>query len=546
MRNDKSESRFDRTRLIELVGRLCDELISDAEFRELEEMLQASTEARQLYHVCVTLHQNLESRAASGITSPDQVSVTKPQCPEPSKARSWSGGRVMEVTTAVCLLIVTAIGLVWRMWPSEPSIAAAVVVDLVDVKWNQDTKALRINEPCAPGRLGFQSGVAKFGFTEGALVTIEGPADFEILSGDQIVVHSGKLGAYVPSGAEGFQVKTPHVDVVDLGTEFALRVEPGNGSQVHVFDGEVELDSKLVRSDKRIITAGLAVAVDNAGNSSDVAIQEEIFDEVRKMLRKQTRISTLFRRGNGEDFPGKFPGKIGVGWTRPWNLDVQNGRVVEEETGVTDADPMDSDVYKFGWDNYLQVVAQGESENEPFTVLLSRGYGLHKYFDLHRPYMIEFKIRFSSDVNDIQRLRLLGAPELEVGKPGTPNWQFEVARHSEGNALVQWRDPTEGQTALLEPIAMAVETGRIYRVLLEIQPGLGVRRAILSNGKHTMWSERTSDRPPVPADDDNEEALYWQIEVAGGKRVELNLDSFCIYNMAVVGAPQTSDSVSSP
>src|SRR5262249_5185671 len=42
----------------------------------------------------------------------------------------------------------------------------------------------------------------------------------------------------VPRGAEGFTVLTAGYEVVDLGTEFALNLEPGGKARVMVFEGE--------------------------------------------------------------------------------------------------------------------------------------------------------------------------------------------------------------------------------------------------------------------------------------------------------------------
>ncbi|MCB1133383.1 MAG: FecR domain-containing protein, partial [Verrucomicrobiae bacterium] len=51
----------------------------------------------------------------------------------------------------------------------------------------------------------------------------------------------GKLVASVPKGAEGFRVDYADGTVVDLGTEFAMSVRSGGGTEVGVFDGEIEL-----------------------------------------------------------------------------------------------------------------------------------------------------------------------------------------------------------------------------------------------------------------------------------------------------------------
>jgi hypothetical protein len=51
----------------------------------------------------------------------------------------------------------------------------------------------------------------------------------------------GKLRATVPPQAQGFTIGSPKCDLVDRGTEFGLQVSPGDRTDVHVFQGKVEL-----------------------------------------------------------------------------------------------------------------------------------------------------------------------------------------------------------------------------------------------------------------------------------------------------------------
>ena len=70
---------------------------------------------------------------------------------------------------------------------------------------------------------------------------LEGPCDFELLSARRAVCHRGKVRAHVPPSAIGFTINAPGIDAVDLGTEFALKVDDRGQWQVHVLDGAVEL-----------------------------------------------------------------------------------------------------------------------------------------------------------------------------------------------------------------------------------------------------------------------------------------------------------------
>ena len=66
------------------------------------------------------------------------------------------------------------------------------------------------------GRIRFQEGRLTLAFFSGVSLTVEGPADLELLAGDRVFCHYGKLRARVPHGAEGFTVRTAGYEVVDL------------------------------------------------------------------------------------------------------------------------------------------------------------------------------------------------------------------------------------------------------------------------------------------------------------------------------------------
>jgi hypothetical protein len=78
-------------------------------------------------------------------------------------------------------------------------------------------------------------------FFNGVMLSLQGPADLDMTSGDRIFCHRGKLRARVPAGAEGFVVMAPGAAVVDLGTEFGLNVADDGTALLMVFEGQAEL-----------------------------------------------------------------------------------------------------------------------------------------------------------------------------------------------------------------------------------------------------------------------------------------------------------------
>src|SRR5581483_6056356 len=92
-----------------------------------------------------------------------------------------------------------------------------------------------------PGnRFRLRAGRASLSFFSGVTLTLEGPADVELIAMDRVFCHRGRLRARVPAGAEGFVVASPGSAVVDLGAEFGLNVEADGTAQVMVFEGVAE------------------------------------------------------------------------------------------------------------------------------------------------------------------------------------------------------------------------------------------------------------------------------------------------------------------
>ena len=150
---------------------------------------------------------------------------------------------------------------------------------------------LTVGSPVRPGIFVLKSGLVQLEFLSGANVIIEGPAELELKSTKLIVCHRGKLRVRVPQQAKGFSVDTPHYRAVDLGTEFGVSVEDGDATEVHVFQGEVELfdidqlyrDTKASALETLRIGAGLRTSGD--GRENRTSANSDKFVDIDRMLQ---------------------------------------------------------------------------------------------------------------------------------------------------------------------------------------------------------------------------------------------------------------------
>jgi hypothetical protein len=198
----------------------------------------------------------------------------------------WS----LAVAAAAAVLLATGLYLATQPGPmtddrpasSGTRVEVATVVQADAVQWEPGSgEPLRAGDVLRASRLRLRQGRLTLAFFCGATLTIEGPADLELLAADRVFCHQGRLRARVPRGAEGFTVLADGYEIVDLGTEFGLNLQPGGKSQVMVFEGEaaVTVLDKEGRSVRGTLLDGRrSVEIDpSAGRIQDVPAQPEAF-----------------------------------------------------------------------------------------------------------------------------------------------------------------------------------------------------------------------------------------------------------------------------
>ncbi len=177
------------------------------------------------------------------------------------------------LATAVSLLL----GTNWPYASSQRDGASTGLATLSyasQARWESGDRAL--GEWLGIGRLNLEVGLARLDFSNGATVTLQGPAEFEILSANKTILKSGILTASMPESAIGFEVLTPAIDVVDLGTAFGVSVGADGETDVCVFEGKVEVSLSDGVDMPRLVREGNAVRSRpkaDAINSVDYSIE---------------------------------------------------------------------------------------------------------------------------------------------------------------------------------------------------------------------------------------------------------------------------------
>ncbi|MDA7640453.1 FecR domain-containing protein [Opitutaceae bacterium] len=178
-------------------------------------------------------------------------------------------------------------GIVWKgalpaarksQWHSSDSIGSVVRKAGGELSVSGLDIQLAQGDSMKVGEYELTDGIIQFVFENDVEVLVEAPARFRVDSPLLMALHEGRLSAKVPPQGIGFTVETPGSDVIDHGTEFGVEVDSDSQSEIHVFDGVVEVKARepLVES-VRLIT-DQATRVDTvSGESSGIAIAPERF-----------------------------------------------------------------------------------------------------------------------------------------------------------------------------------------------------------------------------------------------------------------------------
>ena len=166
----------------------------------------------------------------------------------PSKPiRRWYP--VVQRVAAIAAVIALGWFVMWSLPKADESLAT--VAHQIDATWSGDRK-LAPSERVGKGHLKLAAGVVRLDFAKDVRLTLEGPADLELIGPGETRLHSGKLTANVPPDGIGFQVHTERAKVVDLGTTFGVSVGMNGATDVAVFEGRVAVTSLASREEKVI------------------------------------------------------------------------------------------------------------------------------------------------------------------------------------------------------------------------------------------------------------------------------------------------------
>lgn len=283
-------------RLNHLLSLYVDGTLTAADKVELEQVLKESAEARRCFWDYTTLHALAhEAAKLKWAETPLVVAQALPASRSrrpwagwklpflwPVRGGSWSWGLAIagvDVLVAACLF--------WAWYPNR---GIAVLTKAVGAEWASGTNGPATDAVLAPGWLHLKRGAVQVTFNSEATVLFEAPAEFQLVSPTEAFCRLGRFRVHAPEAARGFKLSLAGLEVVDLGTEFGLRVPPTGSPEVHVFAGRVDLTQTGAATHTLELFEGEAVRVEPDVFSWIPASHAGFLNEVSLARRSLARV----------------------------------------------------------------------------------------------------------------------------------------------------------------------------------------------------------------------------------------------------------------
>ena len=236
--------------------------LTHEEAARLDRLIVDDREARLYYVEYLHQHACLRWSVAEPafFASPLMAGAALAKVPESARGGWWRPRRRWTLSLAggmaAAAVLIFGVWLGTRSRGGQVPRPVAALSGTEACKWGSGSLPTETGSRLLAGRLRLVEGLARISFADGAEVTLEGPADFELVSSSRCILHAGRLVAKVPTQAIGFTVDTATAVIKDLGTEFGVNAREGLSADVHVFDGLVDVRHRSTGRVEHMRTGG--------------------------------------------------------------------------------------------------------------------------------------------------------------------------------------------------------------------------------------------------------------------------------------------------
>lgn len=251
-----------------------DGVLDKSACRELREVLKSDSFARALYFEHASIHQLLIYRFSSS----DPLITVRP----PINTRlQLQTRRNMRLAFAIAAVFVLVLGLALKPILVPKRLPLAVFQrdagSLCVVEQDFSGGKAAANELHKDALVRLTQGSVEVTFRNGARTVVLAPSTFRIESDNHMKLHEGTAWFDAGKNGKGLQVTTPAMNVMDLGTQFGVKVRPDAGDEVHVFSGRVIARSVSALHGEESLTTGMARVCDPVGGFKAIGLRPEDF-----------------------------------------------------------------------------------------------------------------------------------------------------------------------------------------------------------------------------------------------------------------------------
>ncbi|HOW64560.1 MAG TPA: hypothetical protein P5186_18885 [Candidatus Paceibacterota bacterium] len=252
--------------------------LSEPENRRLNDLLRHDDKARSFLLAYGSIHARLawefgptlaEKSLAQFSRVEDEAGSLRPHRSRQEESSfnwlAWLSQRRSSLVRLGWAFAVLALGLgvflVPLLWPARTE-PLAVITRCLGAQTADSRGAIRPGQRLGPGRLSLEAGTVELTIQNGARILLEGPATLELLTPLRAYLQAGQAVVHVPEAASGFVLETRDASVLDVGTEFGVKVGPDRGTEVQVYQGSVFTTPKLLgghtNSPQRLLSGSAA------------------------------------------------------------------------------------------------------------------------------------------------------------------------------------------------------------------------------------------------------------------------------------------------
>ena len=250
--------------------------------------------------------------------------------PEPGTAWPYFtlGGLVLAVAAGVSIFLFAP----WRQPAGQGPVSPLVAVEprgeyyvgtlsaAADCRWDAPQGNLAEGARLPPGRYRLTGGTGKIHFDAGPSLLLQGPAILDVQSAASATIVEGRVLLKNNLAGNRFTLRTPTSTLLDLGTEFGVRVGPG-GEEVYVFDGEVQRTADGRKDGSEQLKAGEARLYSDATSAGrQIAVDGAQFARTMpsRPANPDTDKPTVYEAFEYPPGPLPFSATKGFGWQHRW------------------------------------------------------------------------------------------------------------------------------------------------------------------------------------------------------------------------------------